>query len=353
MTPTDSAPGSARARPLLDIIIPTWNRAACLRLLLETLERELAGLHDRVAVLVSDNASTDGTPALVSEFAGRLPGLRSVRHEQNLGPDENFCRAVEATDGRWFWIFGDDDLPAAGLIGLLADLLQAQSPDLVNLRSDWLPRLVDNAPGSPLRDLQAWSLDRPSFARRVNVWTTFISGTIVRRDTFAATAGAAGLRRHAGSQLVQLSWVLGTLARGTRFLDLRAPCILATSGNTGGYKLLKVFGDNFPAIVEAEFGARSPIAVAMLRRLVIGFLPTQLWIFRFGHAGDFAPEHAAATLRPRLGGVPGFSLLVAIGHARKPLAALALRCCAILNRFVRLADRASAHRAGGRPLARR
>ena len=350
MTAADSGPESARTRPLLDIIVPTWNRAACLRLLLETLERELAGLHDRVAVLVSDNGSTDDTPAVLAEFAARLPSLRGVRHAQNLGADENFCRSVEATDGQWFWLFGDDDLPAAGLVRLLLDLLAAQSPDLVNLRSDWMPQLVDNAPDAPLRDLRAWSLDRQSFARRVNVWTTFISGTVVRRDTFAATAGAAGLRRHTATQLVQLSWVLGTLARGTRFLDLRAPCILATSGNTGGYKLIKVFGDHFPAIVEAEFGAGSPLAVAMLRRLVIGFLPTQLWIFRFGHAGDFGHEDVAATLRPRLGRVPGFSLLVAIGHAGRPVAAVALRCCAIVNRLVRLADRASAWWAGSRRL---
>ena len=334
----------------LALIVPTYNRAACLRLLLTTLERELGGLHDMVDVLVSDNASTDGTPDVVREFETRLPSMRSVRHAENLGPDENFCRCVERVDAGHFWIMGDDDLPAAGLIPRLLSLLDEHAPDLVNLRSDWRPVLVDNAPDAPLEGLDAWSLGGQGFARRVNVWTTFISGIVVRRATFVATASAADLRRFGGSYLVQLSWVLGTLARGKTFLDLRAPCILATSGNTGGYKILQVFGENFAGIVGQVFGRESPIARAMIRRCIIGFLPTLLWTFRFGRVGEFAQEDAAEAMRPALGSYAAFPLLLAIGHAPRSIATATLALCRFIDRVVRVADRVAGVLAGDRRL---
>lgn len=334
----------------LALIVPTYNRAACLRLLLATLEVELQGLHERVPVLVSDNCSTDSTPDVVREFAPRLPAMRSIRHAENLGPDENFCRCVELVDADYFWIMGDDDLPAAGLVAKLLRLLDEQAPDLVNLRSVWRPELVDNDPAAPIGTLGAWSLGRLGFARRVNVWTTFISGIVVRRDTFVAAASAADLRRFGGSYLVQLSWVLGTLARGKTFLDLRGPCILATSGNTGGYRILQVFGKNFADIVGAVFGPRSPIARAMIRRCIIGFLPNLLWTYRFGHVGTFATEDPAEAMRPTLGGYAAFPLLLAIGHAPRPVATATLALSRFIDRVVRVVDRATSALAGDKRL---
>ena len=326
-------------RALLLIIVPTYNRAGYLRLLLTTLAREIDGFGDRVSVLVSDNASSDDTPEVTRAFQALVPSARIVRHERNLGPDENFCSCVEVADADHFWIIGDDDLPRAGAMRQILQILEQESPDLLYLQSDWREAVVDNDPETPLESMRVQLLERLEFARRVNVWTTFISGLVVRSDVFVQGADAAQLRRYNGTNLVQLSWVLGTLERSRKLLYVPDVCVIATSGNTGGYAVLKVFGANFPAIVSERFGSGSPIANAMVTRCAVEFLPGLLWALRFGNVGKFARENPAAVLRPQLGRYAVYALLVLIGRAPKLLAGGALLACKVAARGFRIADR--------------
>ncbi len=147
---------------------------------------------------------------------------------------------------RFFWIIGDDDMPRAGVVRELLTLLERENPDLVYLNSDWRQALTDNDPHDPVTTLEAASLDRMSFARRVHVWSTFISGMVVNRDRYFSRHENASLRRFAGTGLVQLAWVLETLNTGRKFLHVEQRCVLATAGNTGGYAVFHVFGANFP-----------------------------------------------------------------------------------------------------------
>ncbi len=54
----------------LSILIPTYNRAPKLGRLLQNIQTEIAtsGLDWQIDVLVSDNASTDSTPDVVTSF---------------------------------------------------------------------------------------------------------------------------------------------------------------------------------------------------------------------------------------------------------------------------------------------
>src|ERR1700761_1591163 len=106
-------------RALLTIVVPTYNRRDNLALLLRALQPELAPLRESVAVLVSDNASTDGTQALTQEMQAQWPELVVQRHPANLGPDGNFASCVARVDTRYFWIIGDDDLPKRGVVAKL------------------------------------------------------------------------------------------------------------------------------------------------------------------------------------------------------------------------------------------
>jgi glycosyltransferase involved in cell wall biosynthesis len=58
---------------LLTIAVPTYNRARQITGLLECLEREIEAVPaGDVAVLVSDNASEDGTGAVLADWAATL-----------------------------------------------------------------------------------------------------------------------------------------------------------------------------------------------------------------------------------------------------------------------------------------
>ena len=326
-------------RRRLAIVIPTYNRVRHLAMLLDALAVELAGLHDRVQVLVADNCSPDDTPAVAQAFAAAMPGTRVVRHDANLGPDENFCRCVELADADYFWMIGDDDLPREGAVRRLVDLLDRHEPDLLYLPSQWRDEMHAARRGPPVEPLAALALDRLAFARRVNVWSTFISGWIVRRAPYVDGAGAAGLRRFVGTNLVQLAWVLGTAAVGRRLLVLREPVVLATQGNSGGYGIARVFGGNFASVVEAVFGAGSPESRAMVSRCMLGFLPRPIHDLRFGDIGDHHREDVVEALGPRLSGYASYRLLVAMARAPAPVARLSFLACRVLARLQRLADR--------------
>ena len=78
-------------------------------------------------MLVSDNASTDGTEALVRDFCSRHPGLRYLRNATNLGFDGNVVSCIENAAGEYVAFCSDDDLVPAGFLGgLLRDLLDSR-----------------------------------------------------------------------------------------------------------------------------------------------------------------------------------------------------------------------------------
>lgn len=111
--------------PLVVAVILTHNRCA---LLARCLDAVLAQLHPPGIVLVLDNASIDGTAALMrARVAARPAAVRHVRSERNLGAAGGYrlgverALAEEALD--WVWMMDDDGLPADPLC--LSRLLRA------------------------------------------------------------------------------------------------------------------------------------------------------------------------------------------------------------------------------------
>lgn len=333
---------------LLTIIVPTYNRATCLGTLLDALTVELQGFEDRVDVVIGDNASADGTPAVTAAFASRWAATRVLRHAENLGPDENFCRCVEAVDTSYFWIIGDDDLPRAGALPALLEMLDTHQPDLVYLSSRWTQTLSSYEEAGRLNSLEATSMGRRDFARRVHVWTTFISGSIVKRSL----APNASLRQFTGSLLVQLGWILGALRQGRRFVHVASPCVLATSGNSGGYGVLKVFGNNFQRVTREalSFDAdQRAMAEDIIRRASIAFLPDLVWGFRQAKAGNFdQKEGIVANLEPQLGSSLAYRWIIRPLSTATPRAAgLLLKVAHAATRLTAASDRLRARFLGG------
>lgn len=91
---------------LLEIILLTCNRAACL-------DRTIRQLQDspfsRCRLTVLDNCSTDDTPVVAARFSDSFPDYRIVRHGSNIGGDKNYLKAVEFSTSKYTWILCDDD----------------------------------------------------------------------------------------------------------------------------------------------------------------------------------------------------------------------------------------------------
>jgi glycosyltransferase involved in cell wall biosynthesis len=120
-------------KPLLTIAIPTYNRAAKLKRLLYMLQKEIIAhrLEERIVVIVSDNASKDETPSTASGFAGSFRHFVSYRQDENIGFDGN-CRFLYAhADTRYVWFMADDDMPLAGALPRVVDVVETLGPDVL------------------------------------------------------------------------------------------------------------------------------------------------------------------------------------------------------------------------------
>lgn len=111
-------------RPVLTIGIPTRNRADYLKILLDS----LCGQCDsRVEIVISDNASTDNTEAVVKEFQNKFHFIRYYRNEINIGPFGNFRKAYSLAEGQFTLLAGDDDEFIANSLHPLLQFLEENS----------------------------------------------------------------------------------------------------------------------------------------------------------------------------------------------------------------------------------
>lgn len=115
-------------RPLLSICIPTYNREYFLGECLRSLQ--LSGIRDGVEVVVSDNASTDQTLAVLEEYRHVLP-LRWLIQENNLGADRNFDAVVAQARGEYCWLLGSDDAVVPDGVARLVEMLKKNKTDIL------------------------------------------------------------------------------------------------------------------------------------------------------------------------------------------------------------------------------
>lgn len=333
-------------RPLLTIAVPTYNRAGDLSRLLDALQRELAGQQHRVGLVIANNASTDHTAAVIERFASLWQGVQVVTQSINVGMDGNFCTCAEAVNGEFFWIMGDDDLPVPGAIRMLLDLLDEERPDLVGLSSRWVRNIDDAATDALSGPLRYVRLSCDDFGRRLHVWTTFLTGMIVRRAPLLDDPLA--VRKFAGTHLSQMSWIMDRLREGHKFIHVETPCVLATAGGSGGYSVVKVFGQHFPRIVRDSLASTQRerrLARAIVLRTMLAYLPNLLWDLRHARIGDFQPENITEALRPQLGSHPlTVLILLPIGRLPQPAARLVLKIASGLARVTAAIDRLRARK---------
>jgi glycosyltransferase involved in cell wall biosynthesis len=93
-------------KPLVTIGIPTYNRAG---LLDRAIKSVLCQDYFPLEIVISDNASTDGTKDLCVYYAERDKRVRYLPSRSNVGATANFSNALKVARGEYFMWLGDDD----------------------------------------------------------------------------------------------------------------------------------------------------------------------------------------------------------------------------------------------------
>lgn len=139
----------------LSICIPTYNRAPYLRHLLESFLKEKS-LGFSYELVISDNASTDDTGAVVEAFAAQGLPIRYVRREVNGGGWPNLANAFQNAAGLYAMYLADDDLLAFDGLRATIEYLDA-NPAVVVCHAPW--HLHDAVTGKDERLF--YSVDKP------------------------------------------------------------------------------------------------------------------------------------------------------------------------------------------------
>jgi len=90
--------------PLVTVAIPTFNRASLLK---DCLNSAFSQTYENYEVVVSDNASTDGTSDLLELLSH--PTLRVVRQQTNIGLIPNWNACLAEAKGDYVLFLSDDD----------------------------------------------------------------------------------------------------------------------------------------------------------------------------------------------------------------------------------------------------
>ena len=86
------------SRPAISCVVPAFNEAANLGLLLSGLTEQLASLTDRWEILVIDDGSRDATPAVMTPWLTR-PGVRYLRLSRNFGKEAALTAGIDRAEG--------------------------------------------------------------------------------------------------------------------------------------------------------------------------------------------------------------------------------------------------------------
>ena len=116
-----------KSAPLVSIGIPCYNRA---NLIERAIESALNQDYSNIELVISDNASTDGTEAICREYAARDARVTYIRQEANQGGTANFNVVFQHARGEYFLWLGDDDWFDLNYVSACLQALENQ-PDCV------------------------------------------------------------------------------------------------------------------------------------------------------------------------------------------------------------------------------
>jgi hypothetical protein len=185
-----------RDDPLFTIAIPTFNRASLLK---DCVASALAQTYEGFEVLVSDNASTDATEAMLSQFDDDK--LRVVRQATNIGLIPNWNACLAAARGEYIIFVSDDDRITPWFLQRCVDVMsrRPQVPIIVSLSNLDFVSLGRTIPARTSSTCQTGIWDGTTILTEflTDRITVTMCGVVMRTDLLRAQGGFSSEYPHA------------------------------------------------------------------------------------------------------------------------------------------------------------
>jgi len=219
----------------LSVCIPTYNRAAELRDLLDSIVAQ-RGYSFELEVVVSDNASTDDTADVVRAYADRIANLVYSPTEINHGADRNFLRAAELASGDYCWLIGSDDIYEAGAFARIEEVL-ARSGEVTGVSAGARGYSPDLRELSPVEDPLAEKLpgvtllgDADAILSTVGVGFGYLSSLVVNRARWNQVVETCPVEKYF-NVYVHVYVVANMIVRHPRWVCVPEPLVGYRGGN--------------------------------------------------------------------------------------------------------------------------
>jgi glycosyltransferase involved in cell wall biosynthesis len=111
-------------KPVVSIGMPVRNEAEWIQ---QSLDSLLGQTFSDFELIISDNASTDGTLEILQEYAATDPRIFLYRQSENHGARANFRFVLDQARGEYFMWAGGHDLWSADFLEILVGEMQANS----------------------------------------------------------------------------------------------------------------------------------------------------------------------------------------------------------------------------------
>jgi glycosyltransferase involved in cell wall biosynthesis len=235
--------------PILTIAIPTYNRASYLDINLNQLLLNINQLEDKsiLEIIISNNASTDDTDLIVNKYIDEGLNVNYYKNESNIGPDGNFESCLSKAKGKYFWIFGDDELLFNNALIKIIAILNQNDVGCIYLNGIGYDESFDLSKLEIIPDEKIEVINSFEYIKRINYYITFCTGNIFNRNFLSDNFDS---KKYIGSNLNQVYWYLNILTNINKHIVLNEKYFYIKSNNTGGYKLFQTFSTNFNKILK-------------------------------------------------------------------------------------------------------
>lgn len=247
-------------RKKLTIAIPTYNRAAQLKV---CLQRVLDQANNDVEVLISDNCSDDETEQYMHALVPQCENVAYYRNTENIGADRNFLNCFQKATGEYVMLLGDDDFLLPGAVDSILEILDTH-PVFVHLNSC---NLLSSDPlqlSPPRLDAVNYSTnDKNKIMEKIGIYITFLSGMVLKTEFVQQIQNK---EQYIGTYFIQSHIALQTMKNeGTYVIDGRN-CLAASANLSVNYDVYYVWFKRYRELL-METGTECGFDPGTMRRV--------------------------------------------------------------------------------------
>jgi len=263
---------------MIDILIPTYNRAECLKKNILILNKQINedNLQQELRIIISDNHSTDSTQNILSEIKNNISAqILAYRQDTNIGLEPNALFLLKKASSEYVMYLGDDDYLPDGYLSFVIDKAKNEA---VHCVMPGFSGLFQDGTIKPVRNADfALKKYQPGFSTvcKLSNYGHQLSGLVTKRAGLYETY----MKREENRNLYPFVYfVTHCMLRGHTYYAPKYQ-VLVSQGNTKDWRyddsglLVDVFKNYKTAFPEKPLKA----AIASL-----AFAKTQSWRLRVG-----------------------------------------------------------------------